>query len=90
MIPPPYPVIPGPPPRSGWHVVRRILWTATPVLSLGFLAWLPSLRYAVGRRTPAAWAWFALFAGATAAEFAFLGRQGRPDPGLGRRRISSP
>lgn len=80
MIPPPYPVIPGPPPRSGWLVVRRVLWTATPVLSLGFLAWLPSLRYAVARRTVAAWAWFALFAGATVAEFAFLGGKNDETP----------
>lgn len=74
MIPPPPPVFHGPPARARRDTLRRLLWAATPVWSLGFLAWVPSLRAALGRRTLGSWAWFALFAAATTAEFVMLDR----------------
>jgi hypothetical protein len=79
MIPPPSPVFYGPPARARRDTLRRLLWAATPVWSLGFLAWLPSLRAAIGRRTAGSWAWFALFAAATAVQITLL--EGPADSG---------
>ena len=47
-------------------VIRRVLWTLVPICSLGFLGWVPPLRIAIRRQTPAAWLWFAGFAAGTA------------------------
>lgn len=40
-------------------VIRRVLWTLVPIGSLGLLGWVPPLRIAFRRKTPAAWLWFA-------------------------------
>lgn len=39
--------------------MRRTLWTLVPIGSLGLLGWVPPLRIAVRKQTPAAWLWFA-------------------------------
>lgn len=44
--------------------MRRVLWTLVPIGSLGLLGWVPPLRIAIRRKTPAAWLWFAGSAGA--------------------------
>ncbi|MFI0937957.1 hypothetical protein [Streptomyces sp. NPDC021020] len=53
------PGITQPPPRPpgrGAVIGLRVLFTALPVLSIGFLAWASPLRLAVLRRNPADWA----------------------------------
>lgn len=40
-------------------VMRRVLWTLVPIGSLGLLGWVPPLRIALRRKTPAAWLWLA-------------------------------
>lgn len=44
--------------------MRRVLWTLVPLGSLGLLGWVPPLRIAFRKKTPAAWLWFAGFAAA--------------------------
>lgn len=39
--------------------MRRVLWTLVPIGSLGLLGWVPPLRIAFRRNTPAAWLWLA-------------------------------
>ncbi|WP_257573796.1 hypothetical protein [Streptomyces sp. JJ66] len=53
-------------------MTARLLFASFPVWSLGLLAWVPSLRFAILRRRPLDWAVFAAFAAGTVAEILLL------------------
>ena len=60
------PVPQGSPNRPG-RVLRTVLWGAVPVVSLGFLSFVPFLAYAVMQRRPRDWAVFAAYLAVTVA-----------------------
>ncbi|GAB2899660.1 hypothetical protein [Streptomyces mayteni] len=73
----PPPVSPEPPRPAGpagsggpgaKAIAVRVAFATIPTLSLGLLAWLPSLRFALIRRRSIDWAVFGLFCSLTAAE----------------------
>ncbi|WP_431780766.1 hypothetical protein [Streptomyces chumphonensis] len=77
--PPPYRRGPG-----GAAIVVRLLFASFPVWSLGMLAWVPSLRFAVLRRRPLDWAVFALFLALSVLEIVLaLATPDDPDSDLG-------
>jgi hypothetical protein len=62
-------------PSSGSRSGRlgQVLWAAVPVVSVGFLSFVPFLAYAVMKRTARAWALFAAYLAATVAMIVTLG-----------------
>jgi hypothetical protein len=57
-------------------VLRQVWWASIPVWSLGFLAFLPFLRIALGRRTRRDWAVFAGYVAAVVLESVLVGVTG--------------
>ncbi|MFJ9118239.1 hypothetical protein ACIRJO_22105 [Streptomyces sp. NPDC102394] len=65
---------PPPPkrPSTGALVVLRVIFVAVPILSIGFLAWVATLRAAIVTRRAAEWWVFAASVVALGTSFAFL------------------
>jgi hypothetical protein len=74
------PVPQGSPERPG-RVLRPVLWAAVPVVSVGFLSFVPFLAYAVMQRRPRDWAVFAAYLAATVAMIVALGAAGSSNGG---------
>ena len=60
------------PPRSR-PVLRQVAWASVPVVSVGFLSFVPFLGYAVMRRRAADWAVFGAYLAATIAMIVAIG-----------------
>jgi len=64
-------------PRNGrGSVLRQVLWAAIPIVSIGFLSFVPFLGYAVMSRRPRDWAVFAAYLAATLALIVTTGAVG--------------
>jgi DNA uptake protein ComE-like DNA-binding protein len=64
-------------PQSGNRpVLRQVLWAAIPVVSIGFLSFVPFLGYAIMSRRPRDWAVFAAYLAATVALMVAAGTGG--------------
>ena len=74
------------PPSRAKTVAGRVAWASIPVLSIGLLAFIPSLRLAIRKQTPVAWLAFVGFLAATVAEIVIVetakpAANGDTDPG---------
>ncbi|MCG3042961.1 hypothetical protein L7D48_20675, partial [Streptomyces sp. S1A] len=76
--PPPAPSRRGP---GAGGIALRVLFASFPVWSLGLLAWVPSLRFAIIRRRPLDWAVFAVSVVLTAAYVVLLFTVPESEPG---------
>jgi hypothetical protein len=67
---------PREPRNSRGSVLRQMLWAAIPIVSIGFLSFVPFLGYAVMSRRPRDWAVFAAYLAATLALIVTTGAVG--------------
>jgi hypothetical protein len=73
--------VPQSSPNRPGRVLRTVLWAAVPVVSVGFLSFVPFLAYAVMQRRPRDWAVFAAYLAATVAMIVALGAVGSSSSG---------